>query len=202
MGQSWLPALIAHERSPEIIGMTCGRAVFLVGFMGAGKTSVGRVMGHRLGWRFEDLDDRIQSRERRSIEDIFRECGEIEFRRMELAALTEFLEQLPSLPPVILALGGGAFAQELTAARLQRTGFPIVFLDGSAEALWERCTAQVQARPLRTEQAQFAALYASRRPAYMRATVRVDTCGKDVQSVASEVIARLQLWEQGKELCE
>ncbi len=68
------------------------KAVFLVGFMGAGKTSVGRSLSRRLGWDFEDLDDRIQARAGRSIAEIFRDLGETEFRRLENAALRELLE--------------------------------------------------------------------------------------------------------------
>src|SRR5262249_6652771 len=59
------------------------RAIFLVGFMGAGKTTVGQALALQLGWPFEDLDDRIQAREKRTIEQIFRESGEAEFRRAE-----------------------------------------------------------------------------------------------------------------------
>ena len=68
------------------------RAVFLVGFMGAGKTSVGRALSRRLGWRFEDLDDRIQAREGRSVSEIFQQSGEAGFRQAERAALAELLE--------------------------------------------------------------------------------------------------------------
>ena len=55
----------------------------LVGFMGAGKTTVGRMLGAQLGWRFEDLDDRIERRERRTVTEIFRDSGESSFRRAE-----------------------------------------------------------------------------------------------------------------------
>src|ERR1700724_232971 len=72
------------------------RAVFLVGFMGAGKTTVGRALSRRLGLPFEDLDDRIQGREGKTIEQIFRESGEAEFRKVETAALRELLADLSS----------------------------------------------------------------------------------------------------------
>ena len=63
------------------------RAIVLVGFMGAGKTSVGKALGQRLGWPFEDLDDRIQARMGHTIEQIFQNRGESDFRRAETAAL-------------------------------------------------------------------------------------------------------------------
>ena len=67
-------------------------AVFLVGFMGAGKSSVGAALGRRLNWIFEDLDDRIERRERRTVAEIFRESGEPAFRRAERSALQDVLE--------------------------------------------------------------------------------------------------------------
>src|SRR2546423_14156771 len=84
------------------------RAVILVGFMGAGKTSVGRALGDRLGWRFQDLDDRVRAREGRTVAEIFRESGETEFRRVEHAALRELLAETEVGTPMVLALGGGA----------------------------------------------------------------------------------------------
>jgi len=71
-----------------------GNSVFLVGFMGAGKTSVGRALVQRLNWIFEDLDVRIQAREGRTLAEIFRDAGESEFRRAEHAALQHVLEEL------------------------------------------------------------------------------------------------------------
>ena len=77
--------------------------------MGAGKSSVGRVMGELLGWVFEDLDERIELRERRAVAEIFRDSGEAAFREAEHAALKELLEELRSGPEKVVALGGGAF---------------------------------------------------------------------------------------------
>jgi shikimate kinase len=162
------------------------RAVVLVGFMGAGKTSVGRVLGQQLGWAFEDLDDRIQTREKRTIEAIFREFGEAEFRRAEHAALGELLAELGSSPRVV-ALGGGAFVQAENAALLKQAGVPVVFLDAPVAELFRRCQQEMVERPLRRDQTHFQHLYETRRPRYLAATVRIETGGKDVQAVAEEV---------------
>jgi shikimate kinase len=67
------------------------QAIFLVGFMGTGKTAVGHAMSQRLGWRFEDLDVSIATREQRTIAEIFREFGELHFRKLEHAALAELV---------------------------------------------------------------------------------------------------------------
>jgi shikimate kinase len=167
-------------------GPAAAHAVVLVGFMGAGKTSVGRALGRQLGWAFEDLDDRIQAREQRTIEVIFRESGEAEFRRAEQAALRELLAELGSSPRVV-ALGGGAFIQPENAALLTQAGVPVVFLDAPVEELFRRCQQEMVERPLRRDQAHFQRLYETRRPRYLAATVRIETGGKDVQAVAEEV---------------
>src|SRR6516225_5616417 len=77
------------------------RALVLVGFMGAGKTSVGQALSAQLGWRFEDLDDRVEAREGRTVPEIFRDSGEAEFRRAEHAALRELLAESKNGPPLI-----------------------------------------------------------------------------------------------------
>src|SRR6202051_3487646 len=82
---------VRSKRAPTVASV---RAVFLVGFMGAGKSSVGRVLAQRLNWIFEDLDDRIEAREGRTVAEIFRDSGESEFRRAEHAALEQVLAEL------------------------------------------------------------------------------------------------------------
>jgi shikimate kinase len=166
--------------------------VFLVGFMGAGKTSVGRTLSQRLGWDFEDLDDRIQTRERRLIAEIFQEFGEAEFRRAEHAALREVIAELGSSPRIV-ALGGGAFAQNKNAALLEESGAPVVFLDGPADELFRRCEQESIERPMRHDARQFRELYEQRRPFYLRAGWRVDTSGKDLDTIAVEVACGLGL---------
>jgi len=168
------------------------RVVFLVGFMGAGKTTVGRVLAGRLGWRFEDLDDRIQSREDRTIEQIFREAGEAGFRIVEHETIRELIASLgPS--PRIVALGGGCFVQPENAALIAEIGAPVVFLDGSAEELFRRCEREGRERPLQGSAQQFSELYERRRPFYLKATRRIDTDGKDPAVVAAEVVCSLGL---------
>jgi shikimate kinase len=168
------------------------RAVFLVGFMGAGKTSVGRSLGRRLGWSFEDLDDRIQARAGRSIPEIFRDLGETEFRRLETASLRELLSELDAGPRVA-ALGGGAFAQRENVALLERAGAHVIFLDGPVEELFRRCEQEQRERPLLQDAKQFRELYEQRRPFYQMASCRIDTTGTDVDAVAVEVACRLGL---------
>jgi shikimate kinase len=166
------------------------RSVILVGFMGAGKTSVGQAVARQLGWNFCDLDDHIQAREKRTIKAIFRESGEPEFRRLEHEVLRELL--LASNSPCVIAVGGGAYAQDAIRALLQEK-FPVVFLDSPEEELWRRCSLQNLDRPLARDRAGFTALYQSRYPHYLRASLRVETSNKAIETIAAEVISALHL---------
>lgn len=169
------------------------RAVFLVGFMGAGKTSVGRELARRLGWPFLDLDDLVEARERRTIAQIFESSGEPAFRQAESAALAGLLLELDEQRPLIAALGGGAFAQLENIAALEAAGEPIVLLDAPVEVLRERCRAMGDARPLFRDAEGFRRLYETRRPLYLRARWHVDTAGRSGAEVADEVLRRLAL---------
>src|SRR5438046_167953 len=153
--------------------------VILVGFMGAGKTTVGQALARQLGWAFEDLDDRIESREGRSIPQIFAESGEPAFRRAEHNALKQSLSELQR--PRVLALGGGAFTQTANLATL--ADFPVIFLDAPPDELWRRCQQDTRHRPLRQDVEQFRQLYEHRRPYYLRASLRVETSGKDIETI-------------------
>jgi len=168
------------------------RVVVLVGFMGAGKTTVGRALSRRLGLPFEDLDDRIQRREGKAIAQIFRESGETGFRKAESEALRELLAELGSSLRVV-ALGGGAFVQPGNAALIEKAEAHSVFLDAPVEELLRRCVEEKTERPLRQNPEQFRALYEKRRQFYMKAAVRIETGGKDVDTVAAEVACNLGL---------
>ncbi len=176
-----------------------GNSVFLVGFMGAGKSSVGRALGQRLNWIFEDLDDHIQAREGRTVADIFRDSGESEFRRAEHAALRHVLEELQGGGTRIVALGGGAFVQKENAALLGTCGVPTVFLDAPVEELWQRCRTQANKsgteRPLLRSREQFRQLYETRRKSYAKASLKIQTGGRTVETIAAEIAKALGLKE-------
>jgi shikimate kinase len=168
------------------------RAVVLVGFMGAGKSSVGAALSRRLGWPFEDLDERIQAREQRSIEQIFSQSGESAFRQLEHAALRSLVDEVGTSAKVV-ALGGGAFAQANNADLLEEAGWSTIFLDAPVDELFRRCQQQPLERPLRGDVKEFHRLYNDRRPCYLKAGIRIETDGKDVEEVAAELIVRLGL---------
>jgi shikimate kinase len=165
------------------------RAVFLVGFMGSGKSSVGQELARRQGWDFVDLDMRIERREGKSIPEIFRDRGEPGFRLAERAALGELTEGLKR--ETVVALGGGTFVQEKNRELLHR--WPIVFLAAPVEELWRRCSEDHEIRPLRKDREQFGRLHAERLPLYRQATTTVETLGKDPAAICAEIEAALQL---------
>ncbi len=177
------------------------RAVILIGFMGAGKSSVGRALSDQLGWTFEDLDERIERREQRKVPEIFRDSGEFEFRRAEHSALRDLLKELHAGAERIVALGGGAFVQERNARLIEAGKVPTVFLDADAEELWRRCREQTEQqgmeRPLLGSLEGFRELYKARRPHYLKASFRQETGGKTVEQIASEVIQVLGLDQLG-----
>ena len=165
------------------------RAVFLVGFMGSGKSSVGKELARRLRWDFVDLDARIESREHQPIPEIFSNQGEHGFRLAETAALGELTEGLER--DSVVALGGGAFVQEENRALLRH--WPAVFLEAPVDELWQRSAEERDGRPLRKDREQFAGLYAERLPYYRQAAVVVETAGKDLVSICAEIEGALHL---------
>lgn len=168
------------------------RALLLVGFMGSGKTSLGRALSELLGWPFQDLDARVEARQGRTIAEIFRNLGEAGFRQVEREALLELLREMQAAP-LVAALGGGAFVQPENLAALESSGIPAVFLDAPLEELWERCRSGTTERPLAQSLNQFRELYEARRPIYLKAALRIETSGKEVAAIAAEVISRLGL---------
>ncbi len=169
------------------------RTVFLTGFMGAGKTSVGRALARRLGWRFLDLDRRIEIGEGSSIRNLFQQRGEAGFRRAESAALSALLAELKRSPAAVVALGGGALLRAGNRSRLRQHRGVLVFLEAPLSTLRARCRRAGRMRPLFTDSRHFRQLYESRLPLYRKAGVRVSTWRKRPRTVAAELAAALGL---------
>jgi shikimate kinase len=162
------------------------RAVFLVGFMGAGKTSVGQALAAALGWRFVDLDARIVARMGRTVADIFADEGEAKFRELESNELRRLLRELDQQNTVV-SLGGGAWMQASNVALLREASLPVLHLDAAVEELWRRCLPERGTRPLLQSEAAFRELYAARRRAYASDTLLVETQGRSIEEVALQI---------------
>lgn len=158
--------------------------IYLVGFMGAGKSTVARALGTSLGWQVEDIDDLIVARERRSIADIFARRGEAYFREIERAALRSLLP----LRHAIVATGGGTFADVENRRVINGDGASI-WLDLTFEQAVARIPSDGR-RPLATDRGTLEALYITRCAAYRFAHLRLDAG----RAPAGEIVERIRDW--------
>ncbi len=162
------------------------RLVFLLGFMGSGKTSVGRLLARRLGWGFADLDGEIERRQGRTINQIFTEQGEPYFRRLEREVLEQLLVR-GQQESLVVALGGGTFAQPANVELLRATGGLTFWLECPVEELQRRCRGLAH-RPLFRDNASFRLLYLQRLPFYQQADFRINADRSDPAQVVEEIL--------------
>lgn len=161
--------------------------IFVVGFMGAGKTTVGRHLAHRLGWSFFDTDEEIEAAERTTISELFSQRGEPEFRRIESDILRQHVRWIERGRPAVLALGGGAYTIPENRDLLTSHGIA-VWLD-CPFATVERRVSQATHRPLARDPLAFAALYQSRRDCYALADVHVPVESDDPEATVAAILA-------------
>jgi shikimate kinase len=173
--------------------------VLLVGFMGAGKTTVGRELARVLDWSFYDLDAIIEGRTGHTVPALFAQRGEFAFRKLEAQSLRELFETLEDEPAVV-ALGGGAFVQETIRQIIRDHSASVVYLDVGLEEALRRCAAAPGHRPLLSDRNQVTLLYEERLPFYRTATLEVRTDGKSPLEVAQEIAATLQLGPRDQEV--
>jgi shikimate kinase len=178
---------------------TGSELVLLVGFMGAGKTTVGRELARLLNWSFCDLDALIEARTGRTVPVLFAELGESAFRKLEMQSLRELFRALEDEPAVV-ALGGGAFAQEPIRQIIRDHPACVVYLDVGLEEALRRCAATPGYRPLLNDRDRVTLLYEERLPFYRTADCEVRTDGKTAQEVAQEIAATLQLSSKDQEV--
>src|SRR5215471_11980119 len=131
--------------------------LYVVGFMAAGKTTIGKMLAEQLGWSFADLDDDIEAAERRTISEIFETSGEPEFRRIETTALRTRVCSIERGFPTVLALGGGAYTQPANFELVRNNGVTL-WLDCPFELVKQRVAAATH-RPLARDPERFERLY-------------------------------------------
>ena len=152
--------------------------------MGSGKTTVGVLLARQLAWRFEDLDARIVQSAGLKISAIFERRGEAAFREIERMQLEEALGRVDeSGERIVLALGGGTYAQPGMVERLQGFGAAAIWLDCPVDLLLSRC-AIMDNRPLFRDEASFRSLLEARLPFYKQADYRVEGDDDPAQVVA------------------
>jgi shikimate kinase len=158
--------------------------IVLVGFMGAGKTTVGQLLAARLGLRFADTDQVIEQRHGRSVREIFAEDGEATFRAAEHEVITELMRG----PEAVLAVGGGAV--EHPSSRRLLSSARVIYLEVSYDEAMRRVGGDA-GRPL-LRRPDLDEVYRRRLPVYQSvATLTVPTAGRAAEAVCREVISRL-----------
>ena len=160
--------------------------IYLVGFMGSGKSTIGRLLAHRLGWSFFDTDQEIEAAERTTIAGIFEGRGEPEFRRIETEILRQHVRFVESGRPSVVALGGGVFAQPQNRELLENNGIT-VWLDCPFEIVTRR-VAHASHRPLARDPENFAELYRARLEAYRLADLQITIGGDDPNEAVESIL--------------
>ena len=162
--------------------------IVLIGFMGSGKSTVGRELQHRLGYPLVDMDQVIEQRTGKSITTIFAEVGEEGFREME----TRLLEELndPSAPRRIISTGGGVIGREENRVILRQLGY-VVWLHAPTAVILDRTTKNRERPLLHTDDpaARIEALLTARKPLYAEtAHIKIDTAGLDCNELATGIL--------------
>lgn len=162
--------------------------IFLVGLMGAGKSTVGRALAARLGKTFLDQDAEIEKEQNRAIADIFACKGEVFFRDVEEAYLATFAER----KNCVLATGGGVVLRENNRQRMRASGI-VIYLDVPINVLVARLSKSFAHRPLLYDgsdiQGRIELLYSARSKLYKEAAHMVDT-GRDHETL-DETVTRI-----------
>jgi shikimate kinase len=159
--------------------------IYLVGFMGSGKSTVGRLLAEEIGWRFGDLDEDIEQEYRSSISHLFATRGEPAFRELERDALLRRVRRIEAGNPTVLALGGGTFTLPENIELVNNNGVSI-WLDIALEIARKRTCGSTH-RPLARDPQKFETLYKARREFYSRADyhipIEVDDSRRAVRDV-------------------
>lgn len=163
--------------------------IIITGFMGSGKSTVGRALARQLNCPLIDLDQIIEREEGRSARQIIEEDGEPRFRDLEnqmlAKTLTDSAEQ-------VVALGGGAWISEKNRQLVRDQGGVSVWLDAPFDLCWKRIAASGGGRPLARSEADAGILFAKRRSSYELAAVHIQiTEHKSVEEIATEIIQAL-----------
>lgn len=165
-------------------------SIALIGFMGAGKTAVGKVLARKLGKEFIEMDSLIEQKAGKTIPEIFNEAGEIRFRELEI----EVTKEVAGKKHVVIACGGGVVLNKINIDRLRQEAI-IVYLKAPPQVILKRVAKDENERPLLGEDQarRIKELLSFRKPFYERAAdTTIDTSKLDIDSVAEQIIEEVK----------
>jgi len=175
-------------------------SIFLIGFSGSGKSTVGKLLAKKLNCSFVDNDKLIESKSRKTISEIFETDGEKAFRKLESAVIENLIAKKTNAQPKVIALGGGAFENGATRLLITENGIS-VWLKCSISKIFARLRKHSD-RPRLTDKketlsakrlkATIRKLLLERKDNYARSDLRVTTSGKTANRVALEIISKLR----------
>ena len=168
--------------------------IALIGFMGVGKTAVGRLLAEKLGKELVEPDSLIELKVGKSIPDIFKEDGEAAFRQLEI----EVTREVAGNRNQVIACGGGVVLNQINIDRLKK-GAVVVYLTASPEVILQRVSDDSSVRPLlenSNKALNIRELLKFRQPLYERAAdIMIDTSGLDIETVAERITTGLEEYE-------
>ena len=166
-------------------------SIALIGFMGTGKTVVGKVLAERLGKEFLEMDALIEQKAGKAIPEIFQREGEEAFRQLEIEAA----KQVSQRKNVVIACGGGVVLNKINIDRLKKESL-LVYLKASPEVILRRTSSDTSERPLLKADNRALAvneLLRFRKPFYERAAdITIDTSKLDIDSVVEQIISKVK----------
>jgi len=180
----------ATSMQPEHPSPRTVQRIVLIGFMGAGKSTIGPILAERLGWRFVDADQKLESEAGATIADLFSTLGEAAFRRKEAGVVA----RLCATTSTVVALGGGAIETESTRTLLSKCSDTcVVFLQAPLDVLIARCEQQPNAaiRPVLRQREALEQRFHARLPHYQSAHLTISTEDLEPGSVADKILHRL-----------
>jgi shikimate kinase len=161
--------------------------IYLVGFMGCGKSRVGSALADELGWSFYDLDLEIEKAAGVSVSEVFDHRGEAAFRALETEALKKRVYNVRTGIPQVIALGGGTFTIQENVELATNHGVTI-WLDAPLEVIERRIASETH-RPLARDPVHLQALYGDRRDDYARADYRIETQDHAPATIVASILA-------------
>lgn len=169
--------------------MSTRQNIILTGFMGTGKSEIGRILSKKLGLKLIDVDSEIEARQKMTITEIFKQCGEQGFRDIE----SEVIKTIADKENAVISTGGGAVLRQENIDHLRKKGI-IICLMASPETILQR-TGRNKDRPLLQVEnplQKIKELIEFRKPYYEKADLMIDTEGKNPREIADEIMDKIK----------